>query len=179
VRQRALLALSLPLILVGCLGGHAAGYALAGSAHRDAAVHGYLAYAPQFVAACVTVLAVGLAMRTAGRLRGRLAAWPFALLPALAFLTQETVERAAAGVPGQDLLAPPVYVGLAAQLPVAVLAYLVARALIRAADTAGLALARGRMLAAHPLTIAISVTTDDVAASLPVLGRRGRAPPRR
>src|SRR6476659_8743101 len=60
VRKRALLACSLSLAAAGTLAGHAAGYALVGSSPRDALAHGYLGYAPQFLALCVAVLALGL-----------------------------------------------------------------------------------------------------------------------
>ena len=58
VRTRALLTLSVPLAAGGCLLGHAAGYALIGMSRRDAQLHGYLSFAPQFLAICV-----GLARR--------------------------------------------------------------------------------------------------------------------
>jgi hypothetical protein len=144
VTQRALLSLSLPVAAVGCLGGHAAGYALVGMSREDGRIHGYLAFAPQFLAICAAFVAVSLALRVSGRLSGRPAAWPFALLPPLAFLAQELVERLAAGLPAQAVLAPAVYAGLVAQLPVAVAAYLVARLLLRVADSAHRALAASR-----------------------------------
>jgi hypothetical protein len=85
VRKRALLALSLPLAAAGSLAGHAAGYALVGMSSRDARIHGYLGYAPQFLALCTALVALALALRFAGRLQGRPSAWPFALLPPVAF----------------------------------------------------------------------------------------------
>ena len=86
---------------------------------------------------------LALALRVTGRLQGRPSAWPFALVPPLAFLAQELIERLAAGLPAHAVLEPAVYVGLAAQLPIALLGFLAARALLRVADEA----ARG---ARHP-----------------------------
>ena len=77
-----------------------------------------------------------LALRVTGRLHGRPAAWPFALVPPLAFGAQELIERLVAGLPAHAVFEPAVYVGLAAQAPVALAAYLAARALLRVADEA-------------------------------------------
>jgi hypothetical protein len=106
VQKRSLLALSLPLAAIGTLAGHAAGYALVGTSHKDALVHGYLSFAPQFVAVCLACVALALLLRVGGRLRGRPSAWPFALVPPLAFLGQELIERLAAGLPAHAVLEP-------------------------------------------------------------------------
>ena len=136
VRTRALLALSVPLAAGGCLLGHAAGYALVGMSRRDAQLHGYLSFAPQFLAICAALLAAALALRISGRLRGRIAAWPFALLAPLAFSAQELIERLVAGLPAHAVLEPAVFVGMAAQVPIALAGFFVARALLRVADAA-------------------------------------------
>src|SRR4051812_43046390 len=132
VRKPALLAFSLPLAAAGTLAGHAAGYALVGASRPG--VHGYLGYAPLFLAICVAALVTSVGLRVGGRLQGRPAAWPFAVLPPLAFCTQELVERLAAGLPAHAVFEPAVYAGLAAQVPLAFAAYLGARALLRVAD---------------------------------------------
>ena len=178
MRKRALLSLSVPLSAVGCLIGHAAGYAIVGMSRRDAQVHGYLSFAPQFLAICAAVVAAVLALRLSGRLTGRIAAWPFALLPPLAFCAQELIERLVAGLPAHAVFEPAVLVGLAAQLPVAYVAFLAARAMLRVTDVAARALrtlpppvVESSFLLAVPVSVSPSGTS---------LGhdRPGRAPPR-
>ena len=179
VQKRALLAFSLPLAAIGTLVGHAAGYALVGTSHQDARVHGYLAFAPQFVAVCLACIALALLLRVGGRLQGRPAAWPFAIVPPLAFLCQELIERLAAGLPVHAVLERAVFVGLAAQLPIALLGLLAARALLRVADEAV------STFAPRPV-IAPRLELGTMPRALPVLipsrlafDRLGRAPPRR
>jgi hypothetical protein len=179
VRKHALLALSLPLAAVGCLAGHAAGYALAGLSRQDAHIHGYLGYAPQFLAVCAALVAIVLALRVTGRAQGRPAAWPFALLAPLAFCTQELIERLAAGLPAQAVLEPAVYVGLVVQLPVGLAGYLAARALLRSADAAVTVLLPRVALASRPLLLPLPVDEPGLARSPLAFDRLGRAPPRR
>jgi hypothetical protein len=178
VRKPALLSLSVPLAAVGCLAGHAAGYALVGTSRRDAHLHGYLSVAPEFLAICAALVAASLAMRLSGRLTGRVAVWPFALLPPLAFCAQELIERLAAGLPAHAVFEPAVFAGLAAQLPIALLAFLAARALLRATDEAARAL---RPLPPPPPSATLSVASADVAATAGTFcgfDRDSRAPPR-
>jgi hypothetical protein len=179
VRKHALLSLSIPLAAVGCLTGHAVGYAIVGMSRRDAHVHGYLSFAPQFLAICAAFVAAALALRLSGRLTGRVAAWPFALLPLLAFCAQELIERLAAGLPAHAVLEPAVFVGLAAQLPIALAGFLVARALLRVTDAAARALQPlpPPALLRHGILL---VPASSVAPSGTSFGfdRPGRAPPR-
>jgi hypothetical protein len=177
VRQRALPSLSLPIAAVGCLGGHAAGYVLVGTTPGDARIHGYLAFAPQFLAVCATLIAASLALRVSGRFAGRPAAWPFAVLPPLAFAAQELIERLVAGLPVHSVLAPAVYAGLAAQLPIAIAAFFLARTLLRVADGA-----RRTVATRPPAPLLQAVPVG--AAGTPLLARAplafdrlGRAPP--
>jgi hypothetical protein len=179
VRQRALLALSLPLAASGCLAGHAAGYALVGISRRDAQIHGYLSLAPQFLTICVAFVALALALRVSGRLQGHPAAWPFALLPPLAFCAQELIERLVAGLPAHAVFEPAVYVGLATQLPIAVLAYLAVRSLLRCADAAARALAPRPVFTLRPARLAVPTTAVRLASTPLAFDRLGRAPPRR
>lgn len=178
MQKRALLALSLPLAAIGTLAGHTAGYALVGTSHEDRLVHGYLSFAPQFVAVCLACVALALLLRIGGRLQGRPAAWPFALVPPLAFLGQELIERLVAGLPAHAVLEPAVFAGLAAQLPIALLGFLAARALLRIADEAV------RTLAPRPASSfgleGSSPTRFRPALVLSRLAfdRLGRAPPR-
>jgi hypothetical protein len=177
VRNRALLAFSLPLAAVGTLAGHAAGYALVGTSRRDALAHGYLGYAPQFLALCVAVLVLALALRVSGRLQGRPASWPFALIPPVAFLSQELIERLVVGLPAHAVLEPAVYVGLAAQLPVAFAGLLVARALVRVADEAAGSLAPRPALTSRPTALAPAVPQPSLVPARLGFDRLGRAPP--
>jgi hypothetical protein len=179
VQRRALLALSLPLAAIGTLAGHASGYALVGTSRQDAVVHGYLSSAPQFVALCLASIVLALLLRVGGRLPGRPAAWPFALVPPLAFIAQELTERLVAGLPATAVLEPAVYAGLAVQLPIALAGFLAARALLRAADEAARALA-------PPPDIGLAGESALSAWARPALvvarlafDRLGRAPPRR
>jgi hypothetical protein len=178
VRKRALLAFSLPLAAVGTLTGHAAGYAIVGMSHRDAAVHGYLSFAPQFFGICLATLALAVLLRVGGRLQGRPAAWPFALIPPLAFLAQELIERLAAGLPAHAVLEPPVYVGLAAQVPIAVAGFVIARVLLRVADEAARALAPRPGFALRPSPAAVPAGAAGPAFSSDTPFRPGRSPPR-
>jgi hypothetical protein len=178
VRQRPLLAFSIPLAAVGCLAGHAAGYALVGMSRRDALAHGYLGYTPQLIAACVAVVALALALRVTGRLQGRPAAWPFALLSPLAFCAQELIERLAAGLPAHAIFEPAVYAGVAAQLPIALAAYLAARALLRVADAAARALAPHPAFTLRAAPLAGPAAAIRVASTPLAFDRLGRAPPR-
>lgn len=177
MRKHALLSLSLPLTAGGCLAGHAAGYAVVGMSSRDARMHGYLALAPQFLAVCAALVVASLALRFTGRLRGRPAAWPFAILPPLAFCTQELIERLVAGLPAHAVIEPAVLVGLAAQLPIAYLAYLAARWLLRAVDTAARTLHAVPPIVARPALLVVPCTAARGGTSLG-FDRLGRAPPR-
>jgi hypothetical protein len=177
VRRRALVGLSLPLGASGCLAGHAIGYALVGARAEDAHIHGYLGYAPEFLAICLAVIALSLARRLTGRLPGCPAAWPFALVPPLAFLAQELIERLADGLPAHAVLEAPVYAGLAAQLPVAVIAYLAACALLRVTDAAARALGRLPVVKPRPLPLLFpALVVEHPRASL-AFDHMGRAPP--
>jgi hypothetical protein len=177
VRRRTLPSLSLPIAAAGCLGGHAAGYVLVGTTREDARIHGYLAFAPHFLAVCAVFVVVSLVLRFSGRFAGRPAAWPFGLLPPLAFMGQELIERLVAGLPVHSVLVPAVYAGLAAQLPIAIAAFFLARTLLRVADGAR------RMVATRP-PAPLSQAVPVGAAGMPLLARAplafdrlGRAPP--
>jgi hypothetical protein len=179
VQKRALLALSLPLAAIGTLAGHAAGYALAGTSHEDARVHGYLSFAPQFVAVCLACIALALLLRVGGRLQGRPAAWPFAIVPPLAFFGQELIERLVAGLPVDAVLERAVFVGLAAQLPIALIGFLAARALLRVVDEAVSALAPRPVIAPRRELDSTPRPRPALISSHLAFDRLGRAPPRR
>ncbi len=141
------------------------------------ALHGYLRYMPVLVALAGSLLVVALALRIAGRLPGRPAAWPYALVPPLAYAVQEVAERLAAGIGPAEVLHAPVLAGLAAQAPLAALAYLLARVLLRCADAAASLLA-GKPPASPALVFLPAPATVALPPRRP---RRcpdlGRAPP--
>jgi hypothetical protein len=177
-RSRPLWLLSFPLALGGCLLGHALGYAFAGEPHRQAEMHGYLERAPLVAAALVCAIAGGLGFRAAGKLRGRPSPLPLVLLAPLAFAVQEMLERQLTGVPLHTLLEPAVALGLAAQLPIAIAAWLFARLLLRAADTVAARLPRRQRLRLSPQPRGFGgVSAIPLRAPAAALGYAGRAPP--
>lgn len=179
MRKRALSLLAAPLAGLSGLAGHASAYAVIGLNPADTRAHGYLSDAPPlFVAACGALLLVALALRICGKLCGRPSAWPFACLPLLAFAAQEGLERVFAGLPASAVFEPAVYVGLAAQIPLAFVAFFVARGLLRAADELVLALAPPTSVSLRPPSL-IFVPVRAAGASRPALSfdRLGRAPP--
>jgi hypothetical protein len=115
--------------------------------HMLATGHSYFTRLPLVLAAAGACLLVALAVTAADAARGRppraLPAWAFAFLPPLAFALQETVELSlhTGTLAWRAILAPTFAPGLLLQLPFAVLMYLVARLLLRAAERIGRALA--------------------------------------
>jgi hypothetical protein len=134
--RRAPWLVSLPVALAGCLAAHFAAYALATPTGHAHASHGYLAHLPLLAGAALAVV-LGAALRHAvrGRSGVRPSPWLFALLPPLAFALQEHAERLPH--PGLVVAEPTFVLGLALQLPFAALAWLLARAILRAADALG------------------------------------------
>ena len=110
------------------------------------APHGYLGYAPLFLAICTAVVLAGFVARIIRIERGLAAgpapAWIFAALPPVAFLAQEYLERLVqeGHVDWATAFQPAVLLGLYAQVPFALLAFLVARALASLADVVALAI---------------------------------------
>jgi hypothetical protein len=140
MRQTLSWLIGAPLALVGSQLAHAEAYRLVyrnphERAHElQASGHGYLEHAPLALALLLALVACGLTLRLLGARAGRgreLALWPFAVLPVLTFVLQEHLER---GTLGGVLAEPTTVVGLLLQLPFALLAYVVARLLLRAAD---------------------------------------------
>ena len=169
--------LALPLIAAGSQLAHWLAYRLTEpEAHARAHAlaesgHGY-ANALRLVAItslCLVVAVLATNARDAlhGRARLRIERWPFVLVPIVGFAIQELAERLAAG--GEAVLTiglPAVLIGLALQLPIALVAYALARLLLAASELVGAALApppqiRPRRIApvpipAEPLLPAIS-----------------------
>jgi hypothetical protein len=175
--KRPLLALSIPLALLACALGHLAGYAAAGVGAGERAVHGYLAYGPLFLALCASIAAAALGVRVAGRLRGHLSPVPMALIGPFAFLVQELAERLAAGLPVSAVLELAVLAGLLAQVPCAVLAYRLARWLLRAADVLAAVLGRSGPIAGSPPGLPRPARAPALLRPLHRFTGYGRAPP--
>ena len=139
--------LVLPAIAVGSQGAHALAYwwaypqaSLRLTELADSG-HGYLTYAPAALAFLAAVQVVSFAVVVLDRLRGRparsLPAWSFLLVPELGFVLQEHIERfvAAGAFPWWTALEPSFWRGLVLQVPLGLAAYLVARLLLRTAQT--------------------------------------------
>ena len=158
----------LPLVAGGVLVSHALAYRLTGT--EGGSLHGYLEHAPQ-----VLVLAglVGVALAVAASHVSTPAAWPFATAALVLFVAQEHAERLAHTGQVPWLLTTPAFlVGLLLQLPVALLAWVLARRLLRSLDEA--TRRRRRFPSLLP-----AVREPLVPALRPVAAspRRSRAPP--
>ena len=177
-----------PLMLGGSQLAHALAYRIAyPQAHVRvvemlATGHSYFVRLPLVLAAAGACLLVSLVVTSFDAARGlkarALPAWAFALLPPLAFALQEVLELSlhTGTFAWRAVLAPTFVPGLLLQLPVALLMYLVARLLLRAAERLGRALRRPapRLCIAPPFAVAPVAPAGRLLA-----GRRlARAPPR-
>jgi hypothetical protein len=137
--------LAIPLLGASSQLAHALAYRvvipdpLARTRYYEETGHAYLGYAPLLIGIGAALVVLGLvahAARGPSPRRGRLAAWPFAALPFLVFAVQEHSERALqSGDFALDVaLGPTFVVGFLLQLPCGLLAYAVARYLLRLAD---------------------------------------------
>jgi hypothetical protein len=116
-----------PLAAAGVLVAHAAAYRLTGT--PTGSLHAYLDHVPQVVAVLATIGLVGLALQQ--RSVGSRSIRAFALAAPAAFVCQEHVERLLhTGELPWLLTTPSFLVGLALQVPVAVLCVLVARRVV-------------------------------------------------
>ena len=153
-------------------------------AHSD---HGYLAYAPIAIGFLAAVEAVVFSVAVLDRLRARpvrgLPPWAFVFIPAVGFALQEHLERFfAAGVfPWWTALEPSFWRGLVLQIPLGLLASLIACLLLRSASAVADAIVvrRRRRVAARP---ARSRRARPALLALPRLAplagaAAGRAPP--
>jgi hypothetical protein len=177
--------LSVPVALAGCLAAHALAYRLAEpDAHERAHLlaasgHGYLERLPLLVAAAFALVLVGFVRQTVLAARGLEPGGPsrlVAFVPPLAFLLQEHLERLLhdGAFPLEALTQPSFLVGLALQLPFALLAYAAAALLARGAS------ALGRLLAGRP-PVRVGSTPRAVSSRpsppAPRLVARVRGPP--
>lgn len=179
--------LTLPLALAGCAAAHALAYRLVEPdgherAHLLAASgHGYLGQLRLLAAAGVALVLAGFLRQAALAARGREPAGPplvVALVPPLAFVLQEHLERALhdGAFPAHALLEPSFLAGLALQLPFALLALAVALLLARTAAALGRLLSDppprpGRPARLRPRAVSL------VPFARPSLAAPPRAPP--
>ena len=152
-RRVAAWLLSLPLMIAGTQVAHVLAYRwvypnahirlselLATGHSYMVGMHGYLPMVLGIVGALDLVAAGWVFTGSVRRsLQRPVPAWAFALMPLLCFTLQEFLERwlAGASLPWWIVLLPTFRIGLALQLPFALLAFLAARMLLRAADGAG------------------------------------------
>lgn len=191
-RLRIAWLVAISLMSVGSLGAHSVAYRLAepdAGARADALAgtgHGYFAYAPFLVASALAVAVAALAAAAVRGARGTRITppptWQLALLPPLGFALQEHLERVASGSGAGHLLAEPAFlVGLALQVPFALLALLAARELTRAAASLGRALTHAQHAPRRRAFSSAIPTGQTLMPPRPaaVRGRAVRGPPPR
>jgi hypothetical protein len=168
VNPRAWLAVS-PVVAAGVFVAHSLAYRLTGT--PSAPLHSYLAHAPQ------VLLVLAVAALVIGGLGARLDAPPARAFPLAAlatFVLQEHVERIAHGGELVSLVTSPAFlVGLALQLPVALVVWALARWLLAAVCV------RPERHAARPqYFLGVLVPRRRVVVLLQVRIPPGRGPPR-
>lgn len=184
---------ALPVIVVGSQVAHGVAYWWAYPvANVRAAVlghsgHGYLAYAPAVLGLLAAIELLVLAVTVADRVRGRsvraLPAWAFLWIPLVGFTLQEHLERfVATGVfPLWEFQEPTFARGLVLQVPLGLLAYAIARLLLRTTDVAASAIracARPQTRVGRWLVAVWAPSASFVPRSAPLaLAAAGRAPP--
>lgn len=191
-RRRLAWLLSLALMAIGGLFAHMLAYVLVAphGEHRAQLLtqtgHDYHAHWRLCVAVCGAVALIGLGASVAERARGerplQLPLWIFALVPPVGFVLQEHLERLlhTGTFPLLAALQPTFVVGILLQVPFALAAFLVARALLAFAA----AIVRSLGSASRPrLASAAAWRRPRSAAALPrlsalALGHGPRAPPR-
>ncbi len=140
MRNRSAFLIGAPSMLGGVLAAHALAYRwTVPAAQRTVELrqtgHAWFAYLPLVLAVALAALAVGLARRLLAPRSGTPAAWPFAVLPPLAFLLQEHLERLVYDGSPHLALSAPVIAGVLLAVPFGLAAYLVARILLAGVDT--------------------------------------------
>ncbi len=187
MRRRCAWLVAVPLMLAGSQAAHAFAYALVypeTTLRLDALArtgHAYFQLLPFALAVAAAAAAVGLVTAAVDAVHGReardLPPAAFAVLPPVAFALQELIELSLhTGTFGWHAFTAPTFLpGLALQLPFALLAYLVARLLLRAAEWVGGAL-RPPVLLPRPSALAPHVASR--SGRLVATGCSARAPPR-
>jgi hypothetical protein len=167
-RTRVWLVVS-PVVAAGVLTAHSLAYRLTGTA--VAPLHSYLEHAPQ------VLLMLALCGLVFGLFGGRLdapPAWLFPVVAVASFVGQEQLERLAHGEWTASFVASPVFlVGLVLQLPVAFLAWVLARWLLAVVGETEFAQPRSRPQ--YLLDVAAAIAADVRPSE--VRTPPGRAPP--
>jgi hypothetical protein len=188
MRRSAAWLAAAPLMLGGSQLAHAVAYRIAYPQahvrvlHMLATGHSYFTRGPMVAAAAGACLLVSLAFAVLDAARGRpprgLPAAAFALLPPFAFALQEVLELSlhTGTFAWRAVLAPTFVPGLLLQLPFALLAYLVARVLLRAAASIGRALAGA--VPASRIVVQFALAPVAPVVRLEAGRRLARAPPR-
>jgi hypothetical protein len=194
IRRMAAWVLALPLAVASWLGAHCLSYWLVSPGaeehmglHADHG-HAWFGYGPSLAIWGVALVVAGIVLCVREGMRGRRPSGPplqlFALLPAAGFVVQEHIERLmGTGTMPVDLVAEPTFiVGLALQLPFALAALLLMRALYAIAFSLGRTiackLAVGRPLRHGPPSLLhLPASVTPVRPSVLALGHGQRAPP--
>lgn len=181
-RHRLSWLLFVPLTAIGGLVAHVAVQAVAVPAHHGVQMphsHIDIGHWPLCVGVCGVVGLAGLALAGVREGSGRVPLWVFALVPPLGFVAQEEVLALSEGLatPSVEL---GLALGLALQIPFALAAFLVARALL----TFAVAVVRAFRARPAVLVRAPAFFLEPLAATWPqprafVLGHGQRAPPLR
>jgi hypothetical protein len=192
--RRVAWVIAVPLAVGSWLGAHCLAYLLVSpGAEQHMGLHAehghaWLGYTPALLVWGLALIIAGLVLCVGEGLRGRSPSPPpvrlFALLPPAGFAVQEHLERLLSnGAVPYDLAAEPTFVvGLALQLPFAVAALLLTRALYTIGFGLGLALA-GRLAVERPrlhgpsLPVSLPASPTPVSPSALALGHGQRAPP--
>jgi hypothetical protein len=191
-RRRLPWLVAIPLMVAGSLSAHELGYWLVmPDADTRASLlagtgHGYLEHVPLALGVLAAMLASGLAIRVLGALRGHrpaaVSSWWLFALPLTGFALQEHLERLLhdGSLPLDAALEPTFLVGLLLQLPFALAALMVARALVETAERLAVRLNRARRPRPRQVALALPRAAAAVGRPLPVLalGHAERGPPR-
>jgi hypothetical protein len=187
--------IAVPLAIASWLGAHCVGYALVSPGAEESmgmhAEHGHawLGYTPALAVWGLAVLVAGFVLCVGEGLRGRRRGRPpvllFGLLPPVGFAAQEHLERliSTGSVPHDLVLEPTFLLGLALQLPFALAALLLTRALYTIGFSLGLALAdrlavpRPLLLHGPSLPVSLPAAPTPVGPSVLASGHGQRAPP--
>jgi hypothetical protein len=195
IRRMAAWIIALPLAVASWLGAHCLAYWLVSPGGAEAHMglhaehgHAWLGYTPSLAIWALTLVVAGVVLCVGEGLRGRrpsdLPVRLFALLPAAGFVVQEHLERliATGSIPADLVVEPTFLVGLALQLPFALAALLLTRALYAIGFGLGRTIA-GRLALGRPLRygppslLHLPECPTLISPSVLALGHGQRAPP--
>jgi hypothetical protein len=194
IRRTGAWAIAVPLAVASWLGAHCFAYWLTspGAEHHIGVHteqgHAWLGYMPALAVWGLALVVAGVVLSLAEGLRGRRPSRPpvrvFALLPPIGFTVQEHAERliGSGAVPPDLVVEPTFLIGLALQLPFALAALLLTRALYAIGFGLGRVLAGNLVLRrplryAAPALLELPESATLVSPSVLALGHGQRAPP--